>query len=145
MPHYITSPKIKSDGFTLMELMIAVAIVAILAVIALPSYQNQIRKTRRTDAKTALMDLAGREEKIYTTTNAYSNAASDLGYSKFDPVGSGYYKVTVTGAPTGFTITATPKGDQANDTSCASFTVTQAGVRSSLDSSGADSSATCWK
>ena len=61
-------------------------------------------------------------------------------------VGDGYYTVTVTGPPTTFTVKATPvagKG-QDKDSSCASFTVDQTGKQSALDTSGNDTSTTCW-
>ena len=51
-------------GFTLVELMVTLVVAAILATIAIPAYQNQIRESRRTEAKTALLDLAGREETL---------------------------------------------------------------------------------
>lgn len=138
----------RSAGFTLIELMITVAVVALLAAVALPSYRSQVRKSHRTEAKNAVLDLAGREESLYATTHAYSGTASDLGYSTFTPVGNGgYYNVTITpSSPTNtFTITATAIGDQANDTSCKTFVVTQTGAQSATDSSGADSTSTCWK
>jgi type IV pilus assembly protein PilE len=141
--------------------MIAVVVATVLVSIAIPSYINQVRKSRRTEAKTALLDLAGREERYFNTNNAYSNVAANLGYAAAGPatitnfdVGSGYYQVTVpvptlgtTAAPATYTITAVPKpgNDQVKDTSCASFTVTSAGVQSSLDSGNADSTATCWR
>jgi len=55
-------------GFTLVELMVTVMIAAILLAIAVPSYQAYIRKSRRTEAKTAVLDLAGREETLFSTT-----------------------------------------------------------------------------
>ncbi len=70
----------KQTGFTLIELMITVAIVGILATIAATSYQSQIVKSRRTDARTALLDMAGREEKLFSTTNAYGTTPASLGY-----------------------------------------------------------------
>src|SRR5580704_15283418 len=89
-------PKTASGGFTLIELMVTVAIVAILATIATASYTSQIQKSRRTDARSALLDLAGREEKLFSTTNAYSQTGSDLGYGAFPlNIGSGYYSINV--------------------------------------------------
>ena len=141
-------------GFTLIELLVAVMIVAILAGVAIPTYTSQVRKSRRTDARTALLDIAGREERLFSTTNAYSNAPADVGYgasgSSFPmTIGNGYYSVSVTvtaGPPATFTITATPvsgKG-QDKDKQCASFSVDQAGRQTSKDSSTNDSSGTCW-
>lgn len=146
MPNEISAQKSKSSGFTLMELMITVAIVAMLASIALPAYTSHVRKSRRTEAKNALLDLAGREESLYATKNAYSATPSDLGYTTFTPVGSGFYDVAITPTPptNTFTITATAIGSQAKDTSCSKFIVDQTGAQSSQDSSGTDSTSTCW-
>lgn len=140
------TPRHGPAGFTLIELMITVAIVALLATIALPSYRNHILRSHRTEAKNALLDLAGREESLFATTNTYSSTATDLGYGTFTPVGSGYYNVKIN-VPTAntFTITATATGNQTDDTSCLTFVVAQTGVQSSADSSGADTTSTCWK
>ena len=69
-----------SQGFTLIELMIAVAIVGILAAVALPSYQRSIMKGRRVDAKAATLDLAAREERYFSVNNTYTNSAVSLGF-----------------------------------------------------------------
>lgn len=141
-------------GFSLIELLTAMTIIAILAGIAIPTYTSQMRKSRRTEARTALLDLAGREERLFSTTNTYSTSPADVGYgaagSTFPmAIGSGYYNVAVTvtaGPPATFTITATPvtgKG-QEKDKQCMSFSVDQAGRQAATDSTAADSSATCW-
>lgn len=142
-------------GFTLIELLVTVVIGAILLSIAIPAYQSQIRKSRRTEARTALLDLAAREERQYTITNTYSGTPSAVGYSAAPDqfpvvVGSGYYRVaavTTVGPPAGFTLTATPVVGQGQelDTDCASFTVDQTGNQSALNSTNADSTATCWR
>src|ERR1700685_4537851 len=82
-------------GFTLAELMITVAIAALLLVVAVPSYHAQVQKSHRTEARTALMDLAGREERWFSSNNAYTNVAANLGYASLTPVGSGYYNVAI--------------------------------------------------
>jgi type IV pilus assembly protein PilE len=139
-------------GFTLIELLIAVAIVSILATIAVAAYTSQVQKSRRTDARSALLDIAGREEKLFSTANAYSAVPSDLGYGAVAAVwpitvGSGYYQVTVVvpdpaqGAADTYSITATPLGTQLNDTTCASLSVNQLGAQSSNPAANA---ATCW-
>ena len=144
----------RARGFTLIELLTAMVVSAILMAIAFASYSSQIRKSRRTEAKTAMLDLAGREERNLSTTNTYSAVPAELGYSA--PaypmlIGDGYYALNVVvvppaaGVPAQFTITATPVGDQAKDTGCAVFTVDQQGNRLATDSSGADASATCWR
>jgi type IV pilus assembly protein PilE len=140
-----------ASGFTLAELMITVAIAALLLVVAVPSYQAQVQKSRRTDARSALLDLAGREERWFSSNNAYTNVPANLGYVSITPVGSGYYNVAIVVVaanpanvpPTqpGYTITATPIGIQAKDTICASFTVDQTGTQTST---GTGSLKTCW-
>jgi type IV pilus assembly protein PilE len=148
MPKQTTPPKSAARGFTLIELMITVAIVAILATIASTSYNSQVQKSRRTDARSAVLDLAGREEKLFSTTNAYSAAASDLGYAAVGTpwpinIGSNYYNVSVTvGNPaTTYVITATPINSQASDTQCTTLFVDQTGLQSST---GSATTATCW-
>lgn len=151
----------QSAGFTLIELMIVVVIATILLSIAVPSYMSQIRESRRTDARTALLDLAGREESYNATMNTYTAAATNLGYAAFpQSIGSGYYTVTVAcvaayGAalgcdpnanpPTGpsYYLTATPVAgsSQANDGQCTSFSVDSQGNQFST---GSATPTTCW-
>ena len=88
---------------TLIELMVVVVIATILMSIAVPSYMSQVRQSRRIEAKTALLDLAGREERFFSTSvngANYSQTSTDLGYPVGawpQVVGSGYYTVTVCG------------------------------------------------
>jgi len=139
-------------GFSLIELMVAVVVASILLSIAVPSYLNNVRQSRRTDAKTALLDLAGREERYYNTNNAYTMLGANLGYGTSAtavanmPVGSGYYQVTVTvpsptvAAPS-YLIVATPlTADQSKDTQCQEFTVDS----TATDGTGTDTTSTCW-
>ena len=134
-------------GFTLIELMIAVAIVAILAAIAYPAYLEQIRKSRRTDAKAALLDLAARQERYFTTHNTYTKTATDLGYAGTFPIdvltgSSAFYQLAVpTASATAFTATAAPVGSQTADTKCGTYQIDQLGVQSSTGTLGAVG---CW-
>jgi len=140
-----TTTRAQSRGFTLVELMVVIVIASILMAIAIPSYKNSIRKSRRTDAKTALLDLAGREERFMSTNGAYTNTPGSLGYAAFPTaVGSGYYTIAAPAPLTGgsfagtantvpsFSITATPVvgSDQAKDTACGAFTLTSTGAQS---------------
>lgn len=138
----------RAAGFTLIELMVTIVIGAILISIAGPAYMTQVRKSRRTDAKTAILDLASREERVYSTNNTYSADPATLGYPAFgQPIGGGYYKVDVV-APAGanpatYTITATAINSQLKDTACQQFIVDQTGKQSTKNSAGTDSSAQC--
>jgi len=96
-------------GFTLMELMIVVVIVGILAVIAYPSYQQYMARAKRTEAKSALMQIAALQERFYLTNNIYTNDMTELGFDVSDnfETDSGTYKVDVSGASAnGFTAVA---------------------------------------
>lgn len=112
-------------GFTLIELMIVVAIIGIIAAIAYPSYTEQVRKTKRSDGQGALMGLAGAMERHYASNNSYEGAAdggADTGspgiYPDEAPLDGNnkYYDLTIQSADaTSFTLRATPKGAQAGD------------------------------
>ena len=144
-------PGRRGGGFTLIELMIAVAVVAILAAIAIPSYQSSIRKSRRQDAKTALLDLASREERYFTLNNAYTNGtavANSLGYTLPVNLGSAaapdYIMSVVTPAAatgTTFSLQAVPQGDQVNDR-CGTYTLDNFGNQGNTGNT--DPSSTCW-
>ncbi len=146
-------------GFTLIELVVTMVIAAILAALAIPAYSSYVRKSHRTDAKTALLDMASLEERYFSTQNVYSQTWSDLGYSGTGAIsiGSGYYTVaapvvtaavaptaTSVGSPATYTLVATAVGQQLKDTQCYQFTVTSGGVRTSVDSTNTDSTAACW-
>jgi type IV pilus assembly protein PilE len=137
-------------GFTLVELMVTVAILGIVATIATTSYTSQIQKSRRTDARSALLDLAGREEKLFSTTNAYSQTGTQLGYAGFPvAVGSGYYTVNVVSpdpaqpvaTQPNYLLTATTAGVQQADTQCVTLSIDQTGKQTST---GTATASTCW-
>jgi len=146
-------------GFTLVELLVTIIVATILISISVPAYQNQVRKSRRTEAKTALLDLAAREERFFSTNSAYTANVAALGFSGASwpvTVGSGYYQLTLcvgatlpcsTAAAAGstatgavYTLTATPvsTSPQSKDTSCASFTLDNTGAQSATN-------AACWQ
>lgn len=154
----------RAAGFTLIELMIAVVVVAILLAIAVPSYQTYVRKARRTDAKTALLDLATREQRYFSVNNGFTASPQNLAYGGAGAtfpltVGSGYYSVNVSvpaaapdpnaanvAAPS-FSFVATPVAGttQANDTDCAAFEVDSSGYQAAQNSANADTTTTCWQ
>jgi type IV pilus assembly protein PilE len=153
--------KARPAGFTLVELMVTVVIATTLLAIAIPSYNSQIRRSRRTEARNALLDLAAREESLFATTGAYTSVPTSVGYTGASfpiTVGSSYYSVNVcvpgnatgcTGPATtpSFQLVATPVSGttQAADSSCQKFMVDSTGFQSSVDGSSADTTATCWK
>lgn len=124
-------------GFTLMELMIAVAIVGILSAIAYPAYQEYLYKTRRSDGQAALMNLSTYMEHYYTENNTYASATlSALGLTNTSQ--QGYYTVAITSSSaTAYTLTATPVSPQTGDTTCPTLTLTNTNVKGP--------SLTCWQ
>lgn len=118
----------KKNGFTLIELMITVAIVAILAAIAYPSYQDSVRKTKRTTAQADLMELASFMERKYTETNSYNPASLALPFSTSPRDTTVAYNLTKTSDTSTFTLTATPIGAQADD-DCGVMTLKNTGAK----------------
>lgn len=145
----------KQKAFTLIELMVTVAIIGILAGIALPSYQDSVRKSRRADAKAALLGLANAMERRFTERNSYCDAADasgtdtgcgtnveDTGAPAIYTVAAEtqtYYTITISAATaSSYTLSAAPTGPQSGD-DCGTFTLTQTGARA------VDGTATnCW-
>jgi len=137
------------EGFTLISLMITVAIVGILAAIAYPSYIDQVRESRRTEAMSLLMRAANAQEQYYAIRHngeyTYADALSDLNMP--DETKGEWYAVTITGADTdSFTSKATATNDQVND-DCRTFYIDQTGARwanSETRSPTSDISEECW-
>lgn len=104
----------KKTGFSMMELMISIAIVAILAAIAIPSYLSYIKSSRRSDALQTLLSIQLQQEKYRLNHNTYGTLAEVwAGDTTSD---GGYYTIGISGvSASGYTITATATGDQVGD------------------------------
>lgn len=124
-------------GFTLIELMITVAIVGILAAIAYPSYINYVTKSGRSEGVAAVMRVANLQEQYYLDNRAYATDMTKLGLGASPFVTEhGHYSVASSGTSS-FTITATAQGAQASrDSTCGTITMTSAGEQTPKE---------CWK
>lgn len=134
------------NGFTLIELMITVAIVGILAAIAYPSYTQYIVKSNRSAAEGFMLTVAGKQEQYMLDARAYASSIAALGITSVPSEVSSHYTVTVaannTATPPSYTVTATPTGSQATrDTKCATLTLDQTGGKGK---SGTGTLADCW-
>lgn len=130
----------KTNGFTLIEVMVVVTIIGILAAIALPSYISHVRQGRRAEAISSLLAVELAQEKWRLSHTSYTNTLSDLGVSGTSE--NGYYQIGITSGSataTDYIATATAQNDQTKDTGCTTLTLTH--------SSGSTSKtpAACWK
>jgi type IV pilus assembly protein PilE len=124
----------RTTGFTLIEVMIVVAIVAILVMIAYPSYVAQIRKGHRAEAQSYMMDLAQRETQYLLDARAYAATEAALGYAATPPNVAAHYTIAIAApalvSPPTFTITATPSGAQIAD---GNLTIDNQGTKTPAD------------
>ena len=132
-------------GFSLIELLIAIAIVAILAAVAVPSYQSQVRESRRMDAAGVLMQARQAMERYYSNNFTYVGAAAGATFSAQSPIDGGniYYVIDFAAGPAAatYTISATPQGGQAGD-ACGILTIDQAGTKNQADGQVVQD---CWQ
>jgi type IV pilus assembly protein PilE len=139
----------RERGFTLIEMMIAVALVAILAAIAMPNYNNYVRRGQLSEAFTSLSDMRAKMEQYYQDNKFYGAAANSTtcptlsGYSAF-PVAGKYFTVSCAGgaAPSQtYVITATGSGGL---TTGFNYTINQIGTKATTSYHGSASTAACW-
>lgn len=124
----------QSSGFTLIELMMVIAIIGILSAIAVAFYGNYIIEANRTDARATLSQTATSLEKCRSLYGTYNNANCNVDFTKttFNTSSEGFYGIAATTlTPSTFMLTATPVAGQpqANDADCTSLTLTNTGIK----------------
>jgi type IV pilus assembly protein PilE len=131
----------KMRGVTLIELLIVVVIVAILAAVAYPNYRAYVQKSKRNEAKAALLQIATNQERHYLDNNGYTENMVLLGFSGTDnvPTASGTYVVDVTAADSrGYSATATYQLDDDEKAKCETFSIDETNDKASAPL------ADCW-
>ncbi|MDP2902189.1 MAG: type IV pilin protein [Methylovulum sp.] len=150
--------KRNQQGFTLVELMVTVAVIGVLASIAYPSYQNNVMKSRRADAKSALLELSNFMERHATEFGCYMDSGADtqcgtgddtlplLPFITTPKTGTAYYDLVLFPVDaTSFTLSANPIAGGAQETDqCGSLTLTNTGVKGVIPIDPAFTAADCW-
>ena len=133
-----------AKGFTLIELMVTVAIVAILAAVAYPSYVRYVVRGNRSAAESFMLEVASRQERYLVDARQYAPDLATLSMAMPATV-SPNYNVTVTNVtttPPGYVVQAAPIGvQQTNDANCGTLTIDSTGVKGASGSGGV---ASCW-
>ncbi len=125
---------LRQSGVTLLELMITLVVLALLSSIAIPTYDSFVQRTRRSEAREALADLAARQEQFFLDNKTYATALADLG-RKATTV-NGYYTISIPSASTtAYTLRATAAGAQKKDSDCSTM---------NMNSLSAKTPADCW-
>lgn len=149
--HHLPTRKSAQQGFSLIELMIVVAIIALLASIAYPSYMRYVVNSKRTAATSALLRIADRQQQFFMDNKSYANDLTNLGFDANPYViaddgtssggGDSVYSISLSNVTaTAYTLTAAPlHGQLERDTACGSLTLDEAGARG--NSGGGDN---CW-
>lgn len=130
-------------GFTLIELMITVAVVGVLAAIAYPSYQEYLLRARRAEAQSLLSEAAARQERWRAQNGSYTTTVANLRLAHGDKSEHGFYTLTMdrVAGDGGYTLTATRSASQTADKRCGNFTLNAVGIKGV----SVGTVASCWR
>lgn len=129
----------QNQGFTLIEVMVAVAVLGIIIAVAYPAYTAFLERGRRSEATEALQNLSTRQEQFYNDNKFYAGDLATLGAGA--TTANGYYQLSITagamvgGTLQGYTVNANAQGPQSGDTGCTTI---------QLDSDGSKTPEQCW-
>ena len=155
------APRHSQRGFSLIELMVVVAIVALLAAVAVPSYRSHVIRSNRANAESFMSQAGSKEEQIMLDMRSYQAVAANASFGN-TPAGGGIgltvppniatnYNIVVTvtaGPPPTYTITATPINPPQNDLLCQVLTLDNTGAKNIAPNGGTaptGNAQTCWQ
>jgi type IV pilus assembly protein PilE len=132
----------RQRGYTLLELLITVAVAGMLAALALQSYSRHQLRAGRMDAADALLEIAQAQQRRLVQYGSYADDLEILGVTGTE---HGYYALTIESDGREFLATAVPVGQQSDDEECARFTLDDAGRRGARDVDNGDTAGRCWR
>lgn len=133
----------RNRGFTLIELLIVLVVLAVLAALAVNAYRDYVLQSNRTEAMSALMELAQLQEEYFGNRQTYTGSLATLNYPA--TTDNDLYQLAIsTSATVGYVLQATANGSQAQDDSCRTFVLDGMGQRSAEDTGSQDTTAECW-
>ena len=129
-----------AGGFSLIELLIVVVILAILVAFGYPNYREYVIKSKRTEAKAAVLKAATNQERFFLQNNSFSSDLTDLGFASSPyTTDSGAYEITVASTATTFTITATYQPTDQETARCKTYTIDENNTKGSAPNTD------CWE
>lgn len=134
----------KKTGFSLIELLVAVAIIAVIAAIGYPAYTRYVQTSRRADAIQALANGQAIYEKCYASNFTFAPTSGACATNIPASSANGYYQISTSSTATTYTITATALGAQLYDVDCQTLTIDQSGIKTASNNQASDTSSTCW-
>lgn len=142
-------------GFTLIELMIVLAVIAIIAAIAIPSYNSSVVKSKRAIGKGELLQVLSRQEQFFVNNKGYATTLTALGYAanpyfindqgdQLTAAAGSIYQISLAAGATtaAFTLQATPQNSQESDTQCGTLRISNTGLKTITG--GTATAAQCW-
>ena len=139
--NHMTSTNSRASGFSMIELMIVVAIIGILASVAMPMYREHVLESRRSEARAAIEEIRNRQYEFFQNYKRYGNLTE---ISQPDTTPGGYYQLAVNAGALRFSASATAIGNQTEDVDCTVFSVTSVDTFVSYDSSN-NQTFDCWR